>query len=305
MQYIHSDDFRVEQRTVVTLGKFDGVHRGHQRLLEIVKDESGKRNADAVVFTFDHFPPSIFPVNQKYIMTNLERKNTIREFQPEYLIEYPFTREFMNTEPEDFVRDVLVGRLNVSCVVVGTDFTFGRERRGTPQVLEELGGTYGFDTIIVEKERYEDRDISSTYIREELCVGHMETVNMLMGRPYSVNGIVAGGNQLGRSMGLPTINIYPPIDKLLPPNGVYASVTHVGGDMIRGVTNVGVKPTVSDTGEVSVETFLFDFDGELYGKKASVDLRHFQRPETRFESQELLRKQIMSDVEFARELFLL
>lgn len=305
MVYINDEEFKIEENSVVTLGKFDGVHLGHQKLLTIVKEEAVKRGARAVAFTFDHMPPSISPVNQRYVMTNLEKRNKIREFGIDTYVEYPFTKEFMDTSAEDFVKNVLVWQLKVCCVVVGTDFTFGRDKAGNSQVLSKLGAKYGFDVVVVQKEMYEDREISSTYVREELCVGHMETVNMLLGRPYSVNGIVARGNQLGRKMGLPTINIYPLAEKLLPPNGVYASMTKVGDKMIYGVTNVGVKPTVSNGTEISVETHLFDFEEDLYGKCVEVCLRHFQRPETCFDGEEVLQKQIMQDVEFAKELFLL
>ena len=307
MRYIHeSEDFIVDCPTVVTLGKFDGIHLGHQKLLEMVKQKAQEYSAQSAAFTFDHIPLSLCPsVNQHFITTNAERRRVMEAAEMDLLIEYPFTEKLMNSEPEDFIREVIVGKLKACCVVVGTDYCFGKERKGNAHLIEELGSKYGYETVILEKEKFEERDISSTYVREELRVGHMETVNMLLGRPYSITGIIARGRQLGRTIDLPTINIYPPMSKLLPPNGVYASATLMEGRSLYGVTNVGTKPTVNQTPEVSVETFLFDFHEDVYGKEVEVQLKHFQRPEMKFEDIESLKKQMNSDAAFAKELFLL
>ena len=172
-------------------------------------------------------------------------------------------------------------------------------------MLVEAGEELGFTTIIVEKEKYQDKEISSTYIREELKVGHMETVNVLLNRPFNVTGVVSIGNQLGRKLDFPTINIYPTEYKLLPPNGVYATQTTIDSEKFYGVTNLGTKPTVSDAPEISVETFLFDFDKDVYGKKVDVEFIHFIRPEMKFEDVEGLKRQIAADSDFARNMFLI
>ncbi|MFR4775546.1 MAG: riboflavin kinase, partial [Lachnospira sp.] len=173
------------------------------------------------------------------------------------------------------------------------------------QMLLERGPEYGFETTIVEKERYQEREISSTYVREELRLGHMETVNVLLGRPYSIYGIVSKGKQLGRQLNLPTLNIYPPDSKLLPPNGVYASITRLDGKEYFGVTNLGVRPTLDDSPLLSVETNLFDYNDDAYGHYIEVQLMHFLRQEMKFDSIETLKKQMESDASFAREMFLL
>ena len=164
---------------------------------------------------------------------------------------------------------------------------------------------YGYETIVVEKEKFQDKDISSTYVREELKLGHMETVNVLLNRPYSITGIVAKGNQLGRKLEIPTINVYPTEIKLLPPNGVYASRILIDGVWYYGVTNLGTKPTISDGYEVSVETNVFDFDKDVYGNRVEVALCHFLRQEMKFENVEALKKQMESDASFAKEMFLI
>ena len=306
MKYIQGvEEFRLNEPTAVTLGKFDGVHIGHQKLISIVKEKAIQNDVLSVAFTFDRIPLSICPQNfQHFITTNTERKRIMEEYGLDVEVEYPFTERLMNTEPEEFIKHIIIGKLNAKYVVVGTDYRFGKNRLGNVDMLIEKGPEYGFETIVVEKEKYQEREISSTYVREELKLGHMETANMLLGRPYSIYGIVAKGNQLGRTIDIPTVNIYPSESKLLPPNGVYASVTEFDGKKYYGVTNVGTKPTVSDDFEISVETNIFDFDRDIYGKSINVSLMHFLRPEMKFESIEALQKQMTSDAEFARDMFM-
>lgn len=306
MKYIQGvEEFRLNEPTAVTLGKFDGVHIGHQKLISIVKEKAIQNDVLSVAFTFDRIPLSICPQNfQHFITTNTERKRIMEEYGLDVEVEYPFTERLMNTEPEEFIKHIIIGKLNAKYVVVGTDYRFGKNRLGNVDMLIEKGPEYGFETIVVEKEKYQEREISSTYVREELKFGHMETANMLLGRPYSIYGIVAKGNQLGRTIDIPTVNIYPSESKLLPPNGVYASVTEFDGKKYYGVTNVGTKPTVSDDFEISVETNIFDFDRDIYGKSINVSLMHFLRPEMKFESIEALQKQMKSDAEFARDMFM-
>lgn len=307
MQYIQGiDDFSLDRPSAVTLGKFDGVHMGHQKLISIVKEKAEKENLLSVVFTFDKIPLSICPQkHQHFITTNTERRMFLEGLGLDVEIEYPFTMELMNTEPEDFIKEIIIGKLHAKYVVVGTDFCFGRGRMGNAQMLLEKGPEYGFETIVVEKERYQDREISSTYVREELRLGHMETVNVLLDRPYSVYGVVSKGKQLGRQLNLPTMNIYPPDSKLLPPNGVYASITRLDGQKYYGVTNLGIRPTVDDSPLLSVETNLFGYEADAYGHYIEVQLMHFLRQEMKFDSVETLKKQIESDATFAREMFML
>lgn len=307
MEYIHGvNDFTLEKATAVTLGKFDGVHMGHQKLISIVKEKAAEYGLLSAAYTFDRIPLSICPQrHQHFITTNSERRMIMEQLGLELEVEYPFTEELMNTEPEDFIQKVIIGQLNAKVVVVGTDYHFGKDRAGNAALLAEKGPQYGFETVVVEKEKYQEREISSTYVREELRAGHMETVNVLLGRPYSVYGIVCRGNQLGRQLDLPTMNIYPPESKLLPPNGVYASVTVLDGQVFYGVSNLGTKPTVSDRPGIGVETHLFNYEGEAYGQQIEVRLLHFLRQEIRFDSVEALKKQMETDVTFAKNMFLL
>lgn len=302
MKCIRSDvglDFL--EGTAVTLGKFDGVHLGHRKLVEIVKEKAKYYNVKPVVFTFDGLPESIVPKDkQRFLTLSYEREKIFEELGVEVLIEYPFTDSFMHMEPEVFIDEILVHRLKARVVVVGDDYRFGNRRRGDVNMLVNMAPVYGYEAIVIKKERFEDREISSTYVREELAVGHMETVNMLLKRPFSITGKVVSGNQLGRTLEIPTVNVIPDSHKILPPYGVYTSQIIVDGNCYNGVSNLGVKPTVSDDGTVNLESFIFDFDGDLYGKEIEVFLKHFQRPEMKFKSIEDLVKQMNSDIEFAK-----
>ena len=307
MEYIHgTEDFKLERSSAVTLGKFDGVHLGHQKLISIVKEKAEEQGLLSVMFTFDRIPLSICPQkNQHFLSTNSERRMLCENYGIDVEVEYPFTTTLMNMEPEEFVSDILINKLKAKVIVVGTDYCFGRDRSGNVEFLISNAAKYGYETIVVEKEKFQDKDISSTYVREELKLGHMETVNVLLNRPYSITGIVAKGNQLGRKLEIPTINVYPTEIKLLPPSGVYASRILIDGAWYYGVTNLGTKPTISDGYEVSVETNVFDFDKDVYGNRVEVALYHFLRQEMKFENVEALKKQMESDASFAKEMFLI
>ncbi len=306
MQYIHgTQDFEIDGPTAVTLGKFDGVHIGHQKLISIVNEKAKKDGIPSVAFTFDHIPLSLCPQNfQHFITTNTERRKVMQDLDLDIEVEYPFTEEFLNTEAEDFIRNIIIGKLHAKYVVVGTDYRFGKNRVGDAELLIQKGAEYGYETIVVNKEKYQEREISSTYVREELRLGHMETANVLLGRPYSIYGIVSKGKQLGRTLDIPTVNIYPSDSKLLPPNGVYAAIIIIDDKKYYGVTNLGTRPTVSDSMSISVETHIFDFNQDIYGTNIEVQLMHFLRPEMKFQSVEELQKQMKSDADFAKEMFI-
>ncbi|NCB91685.1 MAG: bifunctional riboflavin kinase/FAD synthetase [Clostridia bacterium] len=303
MRYITDTlDFQLDKRSVVTLGKFDGMHRGHSKLVTRAL-EIGKEGYETVVFTFDVSPLVKLGTRiKRTILTNEERKVLLEKKNLDCLIECPFVPELIQMEPEDFVREILAVQLRAAYVVVGPDFHFGYERKGTPELLEKLGVKYGFDVEILDKEMDEDREISSTWIRESLQEGNIEKVNELLGYPYFVKGKVVHGRQLGRTWGLPTINQRPEDGKLLPPFGVYASRTFVNGKVFFGISNVGVKPTV-EVPFAGVETFLFECNEDLYDKEAWVEFYHFVRPECKFDSVEELRGQIQRDARLGERYF--
>ncbi|QOV18299.1 bifunctional riboflavin kinase/FAD synthetase [Blautia liquoris] len=304
MEYIKNTlNFETRSPSVITLGKFDGVHLGHRKLINRIL-EIGKRDGLlTVIFTFDASPQVTLGYRKpQTLLSNEERRQRIESFGVDTLIECPFVPQIRNMEPEEFITQILVKKLQVKAVVVGSDFHFGKNRRGNPFMLSQMGKKYGFAVEVLNKVKDGGREVSSTYIREELLEGHMEKVHMLLGYPYMIIGDIIHGHKLGRQIGMPTINQVPKPEKLLPPRGVYASVARIDGQEFYGVSNIGIKPTVQEK-FVGVETYLFDCDLDLYGKEACVCLLHYQRPEVKFDSIEELRIQMNKDKEIGKKYF--
>ena len=227
----------------------------------------------------------------------------LEEQGADVLLECPFVPALAHMEPEDFVTKILKERLHAKYLAVGTDFRFGYQRRGDYRLLQQMSSSCGFQVEVVEKACWKGREISSTYIRDELKQGHMEQVNQLLGYAYSVTGEVLHGRQIGRTLGMPTTNVLPKEQKLLPPNGVYATRTLIAGEVFEGITNIGYKPTVGGETRKGVETYLFDLDRNLYGEIIQVQFYGYERPERRFSGLEALKAQIESDVAWGREFF--
>lgn len=297
MDYVTgTTQFHIEGSSAVSLGKFDGLHRGHQMLIRHVLDQK-KKGLSSVIFTFEKNPTRLLSgLSGQNIMTNRERKEMLEKAGIDHLLECPFLPEIAHMEPEVFVEKVLVGQLHAAFVAVGKDFRFGYQRKGDYQLLQQMGEKLGFQAEVIEKEKSHGRDISSTYVREALHEGNIPLANELLGYRYFVSGEVLHGREIGRTLGLPTTNLLPPPDKLLPPNGVYLTRTFLEEEKYYGITNIGYKPTVGGETHKGVETFLFDFEGDLYGKHLTVEFLEFERPEQKFKSLEELKARILSDV---------
>ena len=292
---------RVEGRSIVTLGKFDGLHRGHQQLfrkLELMKQKSGCKT---VAFTFstallfwkcgDHF---------KCMLEREERKRMFEALNVDVMIECPFSEEIRNMDAEVFVRKILVGQLHASCIVIGKDFRFGHNRAGDYQLLERLSGECDYELQMIDEVFDQEMRISSNAIRDAIADGRMEDANRMLGYTFSVEGEILSGQKLGRTIDMPTINLIPSANKLLPPFGVYTSVTEIEDVCYNGVTNIGRKPTVGEFA-VGVETHLLHVSGDFYGKFARVSLLHFQRPEQKFPSVQVLKEQMHKDAQNAEQ----
>ena len=292
-----TSEFYIGRETAVAIGKFDGVHLGHIRLLDEVL-QAKKRGLAACVFTFDP-PPSVLFGGDAHVLTTNEEKHSIFErMGVDFLVEFPMTLETAAIPPSTFIVDYLVGQLNTKFIVAGTDISFGRRGEGNAKLLKAMAAEYDYDFKLIDKVKNSDgEEISSSLVRECIAIGNMEKAESLLGAPYSVTGTVVKGNHIGHTLGFPTINIYPDENKLLPPFGVYAGKTEVKEKVYRSISNVGCKPTVGGEVRPSVETYLYDFDGDLYGEEATVELSAFRRPETKFESLEALKAQLQKDIE--------
>lgn len=298
MLLIHeSKDAVMEADTVVVIGKFDGVHLGHRLLFDTAVKEAHKRRCKSAAFTFDRN----FGEN-KVISTPDEKRSLIRERGIDIMIEYPFA-EIMGMEAEVFVKEILVKNLRAKAVIAGSDCGFGKNRGGNAALLAELSHKLGFDAVILDKVLSDGQIVSSTFARSLIEQGRMEEASKVLGHEFFIRGCVVFGNQLGRTWDFPTINMLPPDNKLMPPNGVYASSVQLDGIWRMGVTNIGRKPTVDSCNElILAETYIFDYDGDLYGKTLDVKLHHYIREEKRFESFEELKEQIARDCETARKI---
>ncbi len=302
MQYIKGTlDFRISEPSVISLGKFDGLHLGHKYLIQELK--KGKdQGYKSVIFTFDIPPKSFQKTEFKVLSTNKEKEQIFELAGIDYVIECPFTDELKHMNPFDFLK-MLTEKINVKQIVAGTDFRFGCNRSGSYEDLQKHGPELGYQAIIVDKIQYQGEDISSTRIRGLVSEGKMEEANYLLGYKYFLTAMVEHGNEIGRTLGFPTANQIPPEEKLLPPNGVYASKVTVDGKVYLGVSNIGCKPTIKGTYPVGVETYIFDFDQKIYDREIHVSLLKFMRPEKKFESLEELHVQIEKDKENAKEYF--
>ena len=294
-------DFKILQPTAVAIGKFDGLHKGHRELLKQILHMK-KQGLLATIFTFDPPPEVLFGKRQQKEITTKEEKRIIFEAMGvDILIEFPLDNESAAILPVDFVKEILIDKMNMSYLAAGYDLSFGHKGAGNAKLLEELAPKFGFELCIIEKVCDQGREISSTFIREELEKGAMNHVEELLGEPYMIIGEVVHGAKLGRKIGMPTINLLPEREKMLPPNGVYYSRTRIGDKEYKSITNIGKKPTVSNEEQIGVETYLYEFDQDVYGKNAIVKLLEFKRSERKFSNVEELKAQMLKDVNEGRE----
>ena len=287
-------EIRIEGPSAVMIGKFDGLHRGHMKLLEKIREEgSGCRR---ILFR-------ISPESGPSILSDEEFESVAEREGVDIIINCPFTEQVRAMAPGDFIRDILAEKLHAVFVCVGEDFRFGRNREGDAGLLTEVCRDLGIKAFVVGKVCYRGSKISSSAVRDAVREGRMELVSALLGRPFSVSGKIVHGNHIGTGLGMPTINVIPGPDKLLPPYGVYYSKIRSEGETMNGITNVGVRPTV-DGSQCRTETYLYDVSEDLYGHSASIQLLHFVRPEMKFNSLEELRAQAAHDMAQGREYFL-
>lgn len=289
---------------IVAIGNFDGVHRGHLKLVERIREAAQARGTVPVVLTFDPHPPRVLRPDKAppLLMTLQQKAATLENDGVAGLAVVSFSAAMAAWEPEQFVRRVLVDWLRASEVWVGADFLFGRNRTGTFSLLRTLGQQWGYRAEKVEPVRYRDFIISSTRIRRLLTEGRVDEASALLGRHYALTGDVVRGQQRGRLLGFPTANLST-ANELVPMPGVYATLVSVDGHTFRAVTNVGVRPTFGDALAPTVESHLLDASPDLYGQTLQVAFVQRLRDEQRFADVDALRGQIAADVAQAARLF--
>ncbi len=287
--------------TVVALGNFDGVHRGHQQIIQRTVKSAEAAGLKSAVFTFSNHTRTLLKnlPAVKNILYAEEKAEIIQQMGIDYMFNIPFTNEILKMSPEGFVKDILVDTFKIREAYCGFNYSFGYKAQGTPEVLMHEGLKHGFGIHVQEPYKIDDIIVSSTYIRKLIEEGHMEECAKFMGRMYSIGGEVVVGNKLGRTIGFPTSNVMIDETMATPPNGVYITYCTYNGVKYPSVTNVGVKPTIG-TYNKNIETHIFNFDKELYGKQIRVEFIKRTREERKFAGVEELSRQIESDCIMAK-----
>ena len=288
---------------VLALGNFDGLHRGHLKIIERVKRGAAEHGGTAMAMTFDPHPPRIVRPDKAppLLMTKAQRLDALHRAGIQCVAVVRFTPEMSQWEPETFVRTVLVEWLRVAQVWVGANFLFGRGRSGSFSLLRTLGQRYGFRADKIDPVRYKDFVVSSTRIRRLVSEGRLDEAGALMGHPYAIDGTVVGGRGRGREIGFPTANLQTD-NELVPPHGVYATTLTIDGIVRAALTNIGVRPTFGEQ-EAAIETHVLDYSGDLYGKTVRLSFVQRLRDERRFPDVDALTAQIEADRRRAERLF--
>ncbi|WP_288371151.1 bifunctional riboflavin kinase/FAD synthetase [uncultured Algoriphagus sp.] len=288
---------------VVTSGTFDGVHLGHQKILQRIREIAKSIKGETILLTFWPHPRLVlYPKehNLRLLSTFEEKAKLLRQFGIDHLISIPFTKEFSQLTSQEFIQSILVDKIKTKKLVIGYDHRFGKNREGSFEYLQQHSGEFGFDLEEISRQDVDEIGVSSTKIRNALESGDIITANNFLGRPYELNGLVIKGQQIGRSIGFPTANVHIPNSyKLIPKDGVYAVEASVNGSLYKAMLNIGNRPTV-DGNSKSVETHLFDFEGDLYDKQITIYLRDYLREEQKFESLEALKSQLLIDQQRAK-----
>jgi riboflavin kinase/FMN adenylyltransferase len=305
MRIFHgTENANIQKPTVLTLGVFDGLHLGHQRIMQTVVERAKTVNAQATAITFDPHPRAVLhPESAPPLLQTLDQR--LANFEVlgiEQAIVIPFTQEFASNPAEDFLHDIVHDRLHAIEVYLGKGFAFGRGRGGNIELLRRMSEELGFFADEVPEVCVRGRRVSSSLIRALLSEGRVNLARRMLGRPYGVEGVIIRGNQRGRTIGFPTANLKPH-NRVVPKNGVYATATLVDGTWRRSITNVGVRPTFDEGSDVSIESYIFDFEGDLYGDVLRVRFLHRIRDERKFSGIDELKAQIQNDTARALNYF--
>ncbi|MCP4553349.1 MAG: bifunctional riboflavin kinase/FAD synthetase [Bacteroidetes bacterium] len=296
--YHHIDDFKKVKNPIVTIGTFDGVHAGHQKIIERMHKESKKINGETVLLTFYPHPRLVIhpdSKNLKFINTQKRKIDLLEKTGIDHLIIIEFTREFSKLTSAVFVKDYLVDKIKTRKLIIGYDHHFGKNRLGDFSTLYDLAHRYGFDVEKVFAQDVENIAVSSTKIRKALTEGKVRKANSLLGYNYSITGTVVAGNKIGRTIGFPTANIeLEDKFKLITANGVYACLVEYDGSIYKGMENIGVRPTVNNS-NLTIEVNIFSFDKEIYGENITIFFIDRIRDEVKFENLEGLRRQLIKD----------
>ena len=290
-----------EEKCVVALGCFDGVHKGHAHVLRTARKKADALGLPLCVFAFDAPPRNFFSLDAVPLITCREDKlRLFEEIGVDISVCIPFDKTILSVSAQDFIKDVLIEKLKAEHLICGYNYTFGKGAAGDPSLIKEMCEPIGIGVTVVGDYIQDGIPVSSSLIRELVSNGEVDKAVKYLGRPYSITAPVVNGQHLARRLGFPTVNILPTTDVLIPRYGVYVSSVSFDSQTKYGITNVGVRPTV-DTHVLCAETHLFDFEGDLYGKEIRVEFLYFLRGEVKFDSVDKMAERIRADIETAKE----
>lgn len=305
MKIFHgTENANISKPTVLTLGVFDGLHLGHQRIMQTVVDRAKLAGAVPTAITFDPHPRAVLhPASAPPLLQTLDQR--LANFEVlgiQQAIVIPFTLDFAGQPAESFLENIVRDRLHAKEVYLGKGFAFGKDRGGNIELLREMSSKLGFVADEVDEVQLRGRRVSSSKIRELLAGGNVNLARRMLGRPYGVEGVIIRGNRRGHTIGFPTANLKPH-NRVIPRYGVYATATLIDGTWRKSITNIGVRPTFESDADPSIESYIFDFDGDLYGDVLRVRFLHRIRDERKFNGIDELKAQIEKDSARARNYF--
>ncbi|SKC74068.1 bifunctional riboflavin kinase/FAD synthetase [Maledivibacter halophilus] len=306
MEVIHSlgEIGSLTEMTGVSLGTFDGLHKGHITLIKTLKEDCKLQNLKSVIYTFSNHPREL--INSKnsprLIINNKQKIDLFYKMGIDFLVMVKFDNFQKNIRAEDFIEEILLKKLNMKAAIVGWDCHFGRKAEGNIELLKEFSQKYDFDLTVVPPLKIDNEIISSTSIRSQLSKGLIDKVNLFLGRNYSITGRVIKGKQFGGTQGFPTANISVDLSLCLPKSGVYITRTVIDRIIYKSITNVGFNPTFNQR-NYNIETYIFDFSKNIYDKEVTVEFLHKIRDDIKFDNVENLYKQVKTDIDYAKNYF--
>lgn len=298
--YHHIDEFKAVNGAVVTIGTFDGVHQGHRKIISNIVELAKASGGESVLLTFFPHPRMILhPEDQslKLITTIAEKASLLEKLGVDHLIITPFSRDFSNQTPQEYIENVLVKQIGTKKIVIGYDHRFGKDRSGGLEDLQRLGPVYGFDVMEIPEQDINEVAVSSTRIRTALLQSDIATANTFLGYPFFITGKVIRGDQIGRQIGYPTANIQPlETYKLIPGDGIFAVKLDIDEEEYKGMAYIGTRPTVNGLTH-NIEVNIFDFDREIYNQTIRMEFLHYIRGDVKFASLDALKVQLAQDKE--------
>ncbi len=295
-----NNEKKLEEKTYIALGNFDGLHKGHMTLINRVVDEALLNGCKSLVYTFSNHPLTVAAPDKtpKLIMDNEQKLHILRTAGVDIVAMIDFTYEYMQTSAEEFI-DILLDHYNAAGLVVGFNYKYGYKNQGNVEMLKEMAEEKGFELIIIEPEMDDEGLISSTRIRQHIEQGHISEANKLLVEPFMLKGTVVGGRNKGKLIGFPTANMSLDDKIILPKEGVYYTNLEINGEVHRSITSVGDNPTISEGNPITVESYILDFDEDIYGEEIQVYFLEWMRGMIKFDSMEDLKEQMRQDNNYA------